>query len=169
MINDGVGTRSTTTTWALPLKMWRKIRHQSRGAGRICPCVTAKSPIVAQDAGKFKDEIVAVSIPQPQRRPDCVDTDEYINRKTNAESLAGLRPAFDKAGTVTAGNAPGHQRRCGGGDGDERGQSERTRFDTVGHDHSFCQCKELTPRSWAWDRCTPRAKLWTKPVGRRRI
>jgi acetyl-CoA C-acetyltransferase len=35
------------------------------------------------------------------------DTDEFVNRKTNAEALAGLRPAFDKAGTVTAGNASG--------------------------------------------------------------
>jgi acetyl-CoA C-acetyltransferase len=33
--------------------------------------------------------------------------DEFINRKTNAEALAGLRPAFDKAGSVTAGNASG--------------------------------------------------------------
>ena len=63
--------------------------------------------IVAQDAGKFKDEIVAVSIPQRKGDPMVFDTDEYINRKTNAESLAGLRPAFDKAGTVTAGNASG--------------------------------------------------------------
>ena len=35
------------------------------------------------------------------------DADEFINRKTNAEALAGLRPAFDKAGSVTAGNASG--------------------------------------------------------------
>lgn len=63
--------------------------------------------IVAQDAGKFKDEIVAVTIPQRKGDPLVFDTDEYINRKTHAESLAGLRPAFDKAGTVTAGNASG--------------------------------------------------------------
>jgi acetyl-CoA C-acetyltransferase len=61
----------------------------------------------AQDAGKFKDEIVAVPIPQKKGDPVAFDTDEYINRKTNAEALAGLRPAFDKAGSVTAGNASG--------------------------------------------------------------
>ncbi len=61
----------------------------------------------AQDAGKFKDEIVAVNIPQKKGDPVVFDKDEFINRKTNAEGLAGLRPAFDKAGGVTAGNASG--------------------------------------------------------------
>jgi acetyl-CoA C-acetyltransferase len=61
----------------------------------------------AQDAGKFKDEIVAVSIPQKKGDPVKFDSDEFINKKTNAEALAGLRPAFDKAGSVTAGNASG--------------------------------------------------------------
>jgi acetyl-CoA C-acetyltransferase len=61
----------------------------------------------AQAAGKFKDEIVAVTIPQKKGDPIVFDQDEFINKKTNAEALAGLRPAFDKAGTVTAGNASG--------------------------------------------------------------
>src|SRR5882672_1579839 len=61
----------------------------------------------AQDAGKFKDEIVGVNIPQKKGDPLVFDKDEFINRKTNAEGLAGLRPAFDKAGGVTAGNASG--------------------------------------------------------------
>lgn len=63
--------------------------------------------IAAQDAGKFVDEIVPVQIPQRKGEPVIFEVDEYINRKTNAESLAGLRPAFDKAGSVTAGNASG--------------------------------------------------------------
>lgn len=61
----------------------------------------------AQDAGRFQDEIVPVSIPQKKGDPVLFAADEYINRKTNAEALAGLRPAFDKAGSVTAGNASG--------------------------------------------------------------
>ena len=61
----------------------------------------------AQDAGRFKDEIVAVTIPQKKGDPVVFATDEFINRKSNAEALAGLRPAFDKAGGVTAGNASG--------------------------------------------------------------
>ena len=55
----------------------------------------------------FKDEIVPVVIPQRKGDPVVFDTDEFVNRKTSAEALAGLRPAFDKAGSVTAGNASG--------------------------------------------------------------
>ncbi len=61
----------------------------------------------AQDAGRFKDEITAVTIPQKKGDPVIFSADEFINRKSNAEALAGLRPAFDKAGGVTAGNASG--------------------------------------------------------------
>jgi len=61
----------------------------------------------AQDAGKFKEEIVPVLIQQRKGDPIRFDTDEFVNRKTNAEALAGLKPAFDKEGTVTAGNASG--------------------------------------------------------------
>ena len=61
----------------------------------------------AQDAGRFKDEIVPFSIAQKKGDPIVFASDEFINKKTNAEVLAGLRPAFDKAGTVTAGNASG--------------------------------------------------------------
>ena len=61
----------------------------------------------AQDAGYFKDEIVPVAIPQKRGDPVLFDADEFINRKSTPEALAGLRPAFDKAGSVTAGNASG--------------------------------------------------------------
>jgi len=61
----------------------------------------------AQAAGKFKDEIVPVLLHQKKGDPIVFANDEYINLKTNAEALAGLRPAFDKAGSVTAGNASG--------------------------------------------------------------
>jgi len=61
----------------------------------------------AQEAGKFKDEIVPFSIAQKKGDPIVFASDEFINKKTNAEALAGLRPAFDKEGTVTAGNASG--------------------------------------------------------------
>ena len=61
----------------------------------------------AQDAGKFKDEIIPFSIAQKKGDPIVFAADEFINRKTSADVLAGLRPAFDKAGGVTAGNASG--------------------------------------------------------------
>ena len=61
----------------------------------------------AQEGGRFKDEIVPVSIAQKKGDPLLFSADEFINKKTSAEALAGLRPAFDKAGSVTAGNASG--------------------------------------------------------------
>ncbi len=61
----------------------------------------------AQAAGKFAAEIVDVVMPQKKGDPITFNMDEFINKKTNAEVLAGLRPAFDKAGSVTAGNASG--------------------------------------------------------------
>ena len=61
----------------------------------------------AQDAGYFKDEIVGVSIPQKKGDPVVFNADEFINRKSTQEALAALRPAFDKSGSVTAGNASG--------------------------------------------------------------
>ena len=61
----------------------------------------------AQEAGRFKDEIVPVSIAQKKGDAIVFANDEFVNKKTSAEALAGLRPAFDKAGSVTAGNASG--------------------------------------------------------------
>ena len=60
----------------------------------------------AQKAGRFKDEIVPVEIVSRKGRV-VFDTDEFVKHGTTAESLAGLKPAFDKAGSVTAGNASG--------------------------------------------------------------
>ncbi|MBC7729824.1 MAG: acetyl-CoA C-acetyltransferase, partial [Microbacteriaceae bacterium] len=61
----------------------------------------------AQEAGRFKDEIVPVSIAQKKGDAIVFASDEFVNKKPSAEALAGLRPAFDKAGSVTAGNASG--------------------------------------------------------------
>jgi len=61
----------------------------------------------AIEAGKFKDEIVPVVIPQRKGDPVVFDTDEYPKKGTTAEKLANLRPAFKKDGSVTAGNASG--------------------------------------------------------------
>ena len=55
--------------------------------------------------GKFAEEIVPVSVPQRKGDPLVVDTDEGVRPETTAESLGKLRPAFDKNGTITAGNA----------------------------------------------------------------
>jgi acetyl-CoA C-acetyltransferase len=61
----------------------------------------------AQKAGKFKDEILPIEIPQRKGAALVFDTDEYPKHGSTLEALAALRPAFDKQGTVTAGNASG--------------------------------------------------------------
>jgi acetyl-CoA C-acetyltransferase len=58
-------------------------------------------------AGKFKDEILPVEIPQKKGAALVFDTDEAVREDTSLEALAKLRPAFREGGTVTAGNAPG--------------------------------------------------------------
>ena len=61
----------------------------------------------AQKSGRFADEIVPVMLPQRKGDALAFAVDEFVRAGATAESLAGLRPAFDKAGTVTAGNASG--------------------------------------------------------------
>ena len=61
----------------------------------------------AQKAGRFKDEIVPVMIPQRKGDPLAFAEDEFIKAGTTVDSLSGLRPAFNKEGSVTAGNASG--------------------------------------------------------------
>ncbi len=62
----------------------------------------------AINAGKFKDEILAIEIPQKKGAPLVLDTDESVREDTSLEALAKLKPAFKKeGGSVTAGNAPG--------------------------------------------------------------
>ncbi len=60
----------------------------------------------AQKAGRFKDEIVPIEI-KGKKETVVFDTDEFVKHGVTAEALGALRPAFDKAGTVTAGNASG--------------------------------------------------------------
>jgi acetyl-CoA C-acetyltransferase len=61
----------------------------------------------ATSQGWFKDEIVPVEIPQKKGAPVAFSHDESVRADTSVETLAGLRPAFKKDGSVTAGNAPG--------------------------------------------------------------
>ncbi|HRY15862.1 MAG: acetyl-CoA C-acetyltransferase [Candidatus Competibacteraceae bacterium] len=69
--------------------------------------VSQQKAAAAQQAGYFKEQIVPVEIPQRKGKSIVFDTDEFVRPGTTAESLAKLRPAFTKDGTVTAGNASG--------------------------------------------------------------
>ncbi len=62
--------------------------------------------VAAMDGGKFRDEILPVSVAQKKGDPLVISADESPRRDSSVESLAKLKPAFEKDGTVTAGNAP---------------------------------------------------------------
>ncbi len=79
----------------------------SRDAQDAFALASQQKASAAQAAGRFADEIMPFSIAQRKGDPIIFKDDEFINKKTSAEALAGLRPAFDKAGGVTAGNASG--------------------------------------------------------------
>ncbi len=84
-----------------------KLHGISREAQDALALASQQKAAAAQEAGRFKAEIVPVLLAQRKGDPITFDGDEFINKKTSAEALAGLRAAFDKAGSVTAGNASG--------------------------------------------------------------
>src|SRR5512144_1286946 len=81
--------------------------HVSREEQDRYAAESHRKAAAAAKAGLFKDEILPISIPQKKGPALVVDRDEPIREDTTAESLAALKPAFKKDGTVTAGNAPG--------------------------------------------------------------
>jgi len=81
-------------------KQWQLTRDQQDAFA----AASQQKAVAAQEAGKFSDEIVPVTI-KTRKGDVVVDTDEQPRPGTTAESLSGLRPAFDREGTVTAGNA----------------------------------------------------------------
>ena len=107
MINDGLWDVYNQYHMGITAENVAKAHGITREQQDALALASQQKAAAAQDAGKFKDEICPVSIAQKKGDPIVVDADEYINRKTNADALAGLRPAFDKAGSVTAGNASG--------------------------------------------------------------
>ncbi|MBL8358843.1 MAG: acetyl-CoA C-acetyltransferase [Delftia acidovorans] len=107
MITDGLWDVYNQYHMGITAENVAKEKSVSREQQDALALASQQKATAAQDAGKFVDEIVPVSIPQRKGDPVVFAADEYINRKTNADALAGLRPAFDKAGSVTAGNASG--------------------------------------------------------------
>ena len=107
MINDGLWDVYNQYHMGITAENVAKQYSISREAQDALALASQQKAAAAQEAGRFKDEIVPVLIPQKKGDPLVFDADEFINRKSTADVLAGLRPAFDKAGSVTAGNASG--------------------------------------------------------------
>src|SRR5262249_50780073 len=81
--------------------------HVSRVAQDASAALSHRKAAKATNEGLFRDEILPVAVTQKGREAIVVDRDEAIRPDTTPESLAALKPAFAKGGTVTAGNAPG--------------------------------------------------------------
>jgi acetyl-CoA C-acetyltransferase len=107
MIVDGLWDVYNQYHMGITAENVAKVHGISREMQDALAASSQRKAAAAQEAGKFKDEIVDVVIPQRKGDALVFNTDEFINKKTTAEVLAGLRPAFDKAGSVTAGNASG--------------------------------------------------------------
>jgi acetyl-CoA C-acetyltransferase len=107
MITDGLWDVYNQYHMGITAENVAKEHGITREAQDALALASQQKAAAAQDAGRFKDEIVPFSIAQKKGDPLVFAADEFINRKSTAEVLAGLRPAFDKAGSVTAGNASG--------------------------------------------------------------
>jgi acetyl-CoA C-acetyltransferase len=79
----------------------------SRSAQDEFAVASQRKAQAAREAGRFRDEIVAVPIPQRKGDPVPFADDEYIRNDATVDAMAALKPAFDKEGSVTAGNASG--------------------------------------------------------------
>ena len=107
MIVDGLWDVYNQYHMGITAENVAKEYHVSRAQQDELALASQQKAAAAQDAGRFTAEIVPVTIPQKKGDPVVFAADEFINRKSTAEALAGLKPAFDKAGSVTAGNASG--------------------------------------------------------------
>ena len=107
MIVDGLWDVYNQYHMGITAENVAKEHHVSRAQQDELALASQQKAAAAQDAGRFTAEIVPVTIPQKKGDPVVFAADEFINRKSTAEALAGLKPAFDKAGSVTAGNASG--------------------------------------------------------------
>lgn len=107
MIHDGLTETFNNYHMGVTAENIAKRWNISREEQDAFAALSQQKTEAAQKSGVFKDEIAPVVIPQRKGDPVVVDTDEYPRHGTTIEKLAKLPPAFDKAGTVTAGNSSG--------------------------------------------------------------
>jgi acetyl-CoA C-acetyltransferase len=105
MMYDGLYCQFDHCAMGLSTEQYNRQAKISRGAQDAFAALSHERAAAAIKDGRFADEIVPVSVPQRKGDPVTVDTDEGVRPGTTAESLGALKPAFDKEGTVTAGNA----------------------------------------------------------------
>ena len=107
MINDGLWCAFEQCHMGNSGEVVAEHYHVGRGAQDEYAARSHQRAARATSEGAFADEMLPISIPQKKGAPLVVDRDEGIRADTTVETLAALKPAFKKDGTVTAGNAPG--------------------------------------------------------------
>src|SRR6185295_5822434 len=107
MINDGLWCAFDDQHMGCTGEVVAERFHVGRGEQDEYALNSHRKAVEAIKAGRFKDEIVPVEIPQRKGAAIMFDTDEPVREDTTIEALGKLKPAFKKEGTVTAGNAPG--------------------------------------------------------------
>lgn len=107
MITDGLTDAFAGYHMGITAENIAKKFNISREAQDAFAAESQQKAEAAQKANRFQDEIIPVNVPQRRSDPIVVTQDEFPKHGTTAESLAKLRPAFDKEGSVTAGNASG--------------------------------------------------------------
>ena len=107
MINDGLWCAFEQVHMGNSGEVVAEHYHVGRAAQDEYAAHSHQKAARARDEGAFADEILPIEIPQKKGAPLRVDRDEAIRDDTTVESLAALKPAFKKDGSVTAGNAPG--------------------------------------------------------------
>ena len=107
MLNEGLTCAIGATHMGITAEEVATRYNVSRGDQDAFAAESQSRAVRAIAEGRFKDEIVAVPVPQRKGDPTLVDTDEYPRAGTTAEKLGALKPAFKKDGSVTAGNASG--------------------------------------------------------------
>jgi hypothetical protein len=105
MMYDGLYCQFDHCAMGLSTERYNDAAGISRQAQDNFAALSHERAAAAIKEGRFADEIVPVSVKQRKGDPIVVDTDEGVRPGTTAESLGALKPAFDKEGTVTAGNA----------------------------------------------------------------
>ncbi len=107
MINDGLWCAFDDQHMGCTGEVVAERFHVGRGEQDEYAVGSHRKTAAAIKAGKFKDEIVPIEIPQKKGAAVLFDTDETVREETTVEVLGKLKPAFKEGGTVTAGNAPG--------------------------------------------------------------
>ena len=105
MARDGLDDAASGVSMGVLTEGGSVERAQTREEQDAAAAASHQRAAAAHDAGVFADEIVPIAIPQRKGAPLVVSADEGVRPDTTVESLAGLRPAFSKDGTITAGNS----------------------------------------------------------------